>query len=155
MGKTLAALLAALLAELPGSVRRDPAEVDAIAAAAQRAADELYAARVEQRRQLRLAGASQRVIDHAWRTGEVLAPERCEFCRYWPVSGGSDDRWYGLGGHNTDGSVSDCRRRAPAERREGRELHGSAEWPTTKRTDWCGDFEADPSRTSLPEKEPE
>jgi hypothetical protein len=77
-----------------------------------------------------------------------VTEQRCELCRFWPLSSYSNgkigDKYYGIGGHHTDGSVSDCRRRAPAMVDPHRDAHlwGSARWPTTKREDWCGDFEA-------------
>jgi len=76
--------------------------------------------------------------------------DTCDRCRFWPLSGYNGgkigDRYYGIGGSGTDGSVSDCRRHAPTRdtSRPDADLFGSGRWPTTGRGHWCGDFEARP-----------
>lgn len=72
--------------------------------------------------------------------------ERCETCRFWPLRTKIGDHYIGIGGYNCDGSVSDCRRRAPVIVEQGRDerLSGNGRWPTTKRDDWCGEYEARP-----------
>lgn len=70
----------------------------------------------------------------------------CGNCKYWALQGYQHD-WegaepLGIGGTGADGSVSDCRANAPISLLPGdARLHGSAQWPTTKRKDWCGQFE--------------
>ena len=73
----------------------------------------------------------------------------CGNCGYWPLSPYGQACWErgelnepsGLHGHQTDGSVSDCRRHAPCAIRPQRESYdASAQWPRTARTDSCGDF---------------
>ncbi len=72
--------------------------------------------------------------------------ECCGNCAFWPLGyqSGSDhlgSEPYGIGGHHTDGSVSECRRHAPISANHEMRLSGSAIWPTTKKRDYCGDFE--------------
>ncbi len=69
--------------------------------------------------------------------------EYCGNCRFWELSlyaqmnGGES----GIGGHHCDGSVSNCRRRAPAEINTDRDrIHARAEWPTTQHSAWCGEW---------------
>lgn len=91
--------------------------------------------------------------------------ERCEMCHFWQLGSYSDgkigDRYFGVGGPHTDGSVSNCRRRAPTlennigasgfmikdgvttetqESRNDTRIYGRTEWPQTRREDWCGEF---------------
>jgi hypothetical protein len=68
--------------------------------------------------------------------------DRCQICRFWEESEYSKrncvlDRRSGVVGHHTDGSASNCRRRAPVGRGEHYAI-----WPVTKKGDWCGEFEA-------------
>lgn len=68
----------------------------------------------------------------------------CGNCRFWLLGhwqqDGAEPR--GAGGVGSDGGVSECRRRAPFELIHAMHLHGSAAWPTTKRLDWCGDYDS-------------
>lgn len=74
----------------------------------------------------------------------------CGNCRYWELLAGSQKDWddgewrqpYGVAGYNTDGKSSPCRRHAPIQTDINRYPGETAVWPNTKRTDWCGDFDA-------------
>lgn len=67
-------------------------------------------------------------------------PERCETCRFWPAARNSRGT-YGMHGHHTDGSVSDCRRYPPRDTDPSREHYDrNAVWPRTLKTDWCGEW---------------
>jgi hypothetical protein len=73
----------------------------------------------------------------------------CGNCRYWPLAGYQHD-WEGcepsgIGGHATDGSVSDCRRNAPAAVQADRYPSATALWPQTEKTACCGEFELRPA----------
>lgn len=67
--------------------------------------------------------------------------ECCGNCAFWPLAGMNGGEPFGIGGHHTDGSVSECRRHAPVGVKPDMDLHGSARWPTTRKRDFCGDFE--------------
>lgn len=72
----------------------------------------------------------------------------CGNCRHWPLSGYQFD-WdgcepLGTGGHSCDGTVSDCRLHAPIAVKSDRYPSETAMWPTTRKTDHCGDFELRP-----------
>ena len=70
--------------------------------------------------------------------------ECCGNCAFWPLAH-SQSEWsrepYGIGGHHTDGSVSECRKHAPIGIADGMALHGDRKFPTTRKSDFCGDFE--------------
>lgn len=66
----------------------------------------------------------------------------CGNCAHWPTNQDQSDRQpYGLGGPSGDGTVSDCRKRAPILLRTDRHPSATAEWPTTRRDDFCDEFE--------------
>ena len=67
--------------------------------------------------------------------------ECCGNCAFWPINPYSEGMPYGMKGPHTDGTVSDCRRHAPREISPQRYPSDTAQWPTTKRDDCCGDFE--------------
>lgn len=72
--------------------------------------------------------------------------ERCDHCRFWALSkyngGKIGDTYYGIAGHHTDGSMSDCRRHPPIVREPGNwNPLGEAIWPRTCRDSWCGEFQ--------------
>lgn len=71
--------------------------------------------------------------------------ECCGNCAYWPLGGYQHD-WkgaepIGIGGQHTNGEVSDCRRHAPSESDRNSHPGATARWPTTRKRDFCGDFE--------------
>lgn len=74
---------------------------------------------------------------------------RCETCFYWPAKI-FGTRIYGEGGPNTDGSASECRRRAPVadsgERRREKYPHPDRVFPVTSAGDYCGDYLIDQDR---------
>lgn len=82
------------------------------------------------------------------------AAQRCGTCRFWPLSKYAEANKhevpafmeFGAGGPHCDGSVSDCRRRAPTTPQLGNDdrLFGRSMWPTTRREDWCGEWELRP-----------
>ena len=71
--------------------------------------------------------------------------ECCGNCAFWPLSSFSrnlnTDEPLGIGGLNCDGSVSECRKRAPMAIADSGELSGNRKFPTTRRDDFCGEFE--------------
>lgn len=74
-----------------------------------------------------------------------LKVECCGNCAFWPLGNFQHD-WkgadpLGIGGHNTNGEVSECRLHGPIGIKDGIELHGDRKFPTTHKTDFCGDFE--------------
>lgn len=80
----------------------------------------------------------------------------CGNCRWWPLSL-SDRRNErtqhlmptGIGGHQCNGTVSPCLRRAPAELNAKRYPSHTAQWPTTARTHSCGEFERRAKHTAI------
>lgn len=74
-----------------------------------------------------------------------LKVECCGNCAFWPLGNYQSDidgaPPYGTGGHHTDGTVSDCRRRAPQDQDPSRYPSSTARWPQTNRNDFCGEFE--------------
>lgn len=71
--------------------------------------------------------------------------ECCGNCAYWPLGGYQHD-WkgaqpLGAGGPHTDGTVSECRRHAPLAVNTARYPSADRLFPSTNRTDFCGDFE--------------
>ena len=83
--------------------------------------------------------------------------EICANCKFWPLTHSSDREWrsqqpmktrpLGIGGINSNGLVSQCRKSAPVRDFAGdadRDLFGSGRWPTTAGEDFCGDFEKRP-----------
>lgn len=83
--------------------------------------------------------------------------ERCELCRFWQLSsyngGKIGDQYNGVGGPHTDGSASNCRRHAPRHLQQLDRIYGRVDWPTTKRDEWCGEFEARPTSAPQPGEE--
>lgn len=78
-------------------------------------------------------------------TGKAEREERCGNCKFWELSGYArmNDIEGGVGGHHCDGSVSNCRRHAPGMIDATRDrIHDRAEWPTTRKDAWCGDWAA-------------
>jgi hypothetical protein len=72
--------------------------------------------------------------------------ECCGNCAFWPLGGFQHD-WkgaepLGIGGPGTDGTVSECRRRAPVALDRSRYPGSDRLFPSTRRDDYCGDFEA-------------
>lgn len=70
----------------------------------------------------------------------------CGNCAFWPLAGYQHD-WkgaepLGCGGPGTDGSISECRRRAPIGFEPARYPSRTAIFPETNKRDHCGDFEA-------------
>lgn len=63
--------------------------------------------------------------------------ERCQFCRYWDA----DMTW-----RNTDYRESQCLRHAPTA--EGGNWN-RPQWPITKATMGCGDFDLEPKALIL------
>ena len=70
--------------------------------------------------------------------------ERCGTCRFWELSGygESNNMELGVSGYHADGTVSNCRRYAPAAQDPKRYPGATADWPTTRRDAVCGDWEA-------------
>lgn len=80
-------------------------------------------------------------MSNDWKT----SIECCGNCAFWPLGGYQHD-WrgaapHGIGGPHTDGTVSECRRRAPVGLDHGKYPGAERLFPTTHRTDFCGDFE--------------
>ena len=71
--------------------------------------------------------------------------ECCGNCAFWPIGGYQHDfpgaKPLGIGGHHTDGDVSDCRRYAPRELDKEKYPTATGRWPQTNRDDFCGEFE--------------
>lgn len=62
----------------------------------------------------------------------------CSTCRFW----GRDEYGRALGGPHCDGSVSDCRRRAPIAINSNTDrIFARGEWPSTSANAWCGEWE--------------
>lgn len=74
-----------------------------------------------------------------------LKVECCGNCAFWPLnpyqSGEAEAYPLGTGGPHTDGSVSECRRHAPIALKHERYPSAERLFPTTRRQDFCGDFE--------------
>jgi hypothetical protein len=71
--------------------------------------------------------------------------ECCGNCAFWPLGNYQHD-WagaepFGIGGHHTDGSVSECRRHAPRDLNRDRYPGATRLFPMTEKRDFCGDFE--------------
>lgn len=69
----------------------------------------------------------------------------CGNCQWWLLGNYQHDfegaEPNGAGGHHCNGEVSECRRSLPGQTRGGdARLSGSAEWPTTRKLDFCGEF---------------
>ncbi len=71
--------------------------------------------------------------------------ECCGNCAFWPLGGYQHDfagaEPLGIGGHHTNGNVSECRRYAPRELDHERSPGATRHFPQTEKTDFCGEFE--------------
>lgn len=69
--------------------------------------------------------------------------ECCGNCAFWPLNPYQVEGSYplGIGGPHTDGTVSECRRHAPTELDRAKYPSAERRFPTTNRSDFCGDFE--------------
>lgn len=78
-------------------------------------------------------------------SGWKQSVECCGNCAFWPLNPYQHDTPgsypLGQGGPHTDGSVSECRRRSPVSLDHGRYPCAERLFPTTNRSDYCGDFE--------------
>ncbi len=70
--------------------------------------------------------------------------ERCGTCRFWQLSDYAKANSMELGVHGLgcDGSVSNCRKKAPVAdpAKRDRTLFGDACWPITRKDDWCSEW---------------